>query len=452
MQEDNDIDRLFRNGLNDPEIPFNEMDWERMERKLETKEKKRIVPIWFITAGSVAAALVIGLFWIFIKSTPAIKESVHQTAGKKQDLPKGILPFNISPEVVLSNDTLIKGKLAEQGSSKLLKDSLMGVIKDISVKPYSPDLKKIRSALSQSQNKLNEQKDLQQSISNAVVRANKNDVFNKPVIAERKNVPSTDNTIVKSNSVLPVETDSSILVRKANALANSVDPLKLSNQAEIARTVKKKMDDALNKRPGLILSAMAAPDISTTKQSKSSKLSSNFGMLATYSLSNKISLTSGAVYAKKFYNSGGITPGSYANAGTEWEVKANCDVIDIPLNINYKLLNFKKMSVSVNTGLSSYFMLKEKYEFISGQEGEGQAISTLEVTNQNRHLLGIANVSVTFDRQISQSVSIGVQPFAKLPLTGIGNGDVNLKSTGLSFSLNIGLFPARKPGKYALLQ
>ncbi|MGY0038442.1 hypothetical protein [Pedobacter sp. NJ-S-72] len=96
-------------------------------------------------------------------------------------------------------------------------------------------------------------------------------------------------------------------------------------------------------------------------------------------------------------------------------------------------------------------MLKEKYEFTTGQGAE-QKVSNLEINNQNQHLFGIANVSVSFDHQISQAVSIGVQPFAKIPLTGIGYGDASLKSAGVSFSLNIGLFPAKKPGKYAVVR
>ncbi|PIH03424.1 hypothetical protein CS542_02405 [Pedobacter sp. IW39] len=52
-------------------------------------------------------------------------------------------------------------------------------------------------------------------------------------------------------------------------------------------------------------------------------------------------------------------------------------------------------------------------------------------------------MSVSFDHQLTPSVSVGLQPFAKLPLTGIGYGDASLKSAGVSFSLNIGLFPAK---------
>ena len=226
----------------------------------------------------------------------------------------------------------------------------------------------------------------------------------------------------KSQQSVQMETDSAVLARKANALAHSKDPFERIDAKEIARSVKNKMENSLKPQNDLILSAMAAPDMSFAKSSKPSKVSSNLGVLATYAFTPKISMTSGAIYSRKFYNSGGTSPQSSSYMpGTDWQVSADCNVLDIPLNVNYKIFNRKKLSVSLNTGLSSYFMLKEKYEFTTGQGAE-QKVSNVEINNQNQHLFGIANVSVSFDHQISQAVSIGVQPFAKLPLTGIGYG------------------------------
>jgi len=450
MQEENDIDQLFRNGLDDPGIPFNEMDWEHMERKLDAKEKKRVIPIWLFTAGSIAAALVIGMLWVFMKSQVTVQKSVIRTAATQTS------PTQTSANKASANNASENKHAAEKtGSAQSIVSGRVPSRQILPVDSFSEDFvaRNITSVLvrtaSGGASEINPHNLLQPQQHNLQARTSylvRPDAIKDGLVAQGITVkPSVPNT------PMAVETDSSVLARKADALARSVDPLHKPAHTDIARTVKKNMDNALDRKPDLILSAMAAPDISTTKSSKPSKLSSNFGVLATYALTHKISFTSGAVYAKKIYNSGGITPGGYDNAGAEWEVKANCDVIDIPVNINYKVLNMKKMSVSINTGLSSYFMLKERYEFINGQVGGQQQVSNLEITNQNRHLLGIANVSVTLDHKISESVSIGVQPFAKIPLTGIGNGNVNLKSAGMSFSLNIGLFPAKKPGKYAVL-
>ncbi|MGY0038443.1 hypothetical protein [Pedobacter sp. NJ-S-72] len=139
-----------------------------------------------------------------------------------------------------------------------------------------------------------------------------------------------------------METDSAVLVRKANALAHSKDPFERIDSKEIARSVKNKMESSLKPQNDLILSAMAAPDMSFAKSSKPSKVSSNLGVLATYAFTPKISMTSGAIYSRKFYNSGGTSPQSSSYMpGTDWQVSADCNVLDIPLNVIIRFLTGK---------------------------------------------------------------------------------------------------------------
>jgi len=439
MGTENDIDRLFKSGLSDPEIPFNEGDWEKLAHRLD-KKKSRIVPFWIFTAGGIAAALLIFLFW-FLSVPPAIKEKEG------------------NPPVIANADTINTNRQIRSG---------IDITTNANEERSHPELNFRKPNTEVAQLKANNVQLPASRLSALVVETPTlkgttpvstliTDILDlrqigMPPFIRRSATPSAS-----TNSALNIpqtyESDSAALVRKANALAQSKDPLeKLGRKnKEIERSVQKKMENAFAKENSLILSAMAAPDITYGQANKDTKISSNLGMLATYALGSKFSLTSGAIYAKKLYNSGGtISQAAYPTGpAAEWDVYADCRVLDIPVNVNYKLLNKKNLSVSVNTGLSSYFMLKEKYTYTSYQPGQAEQVSTQEFSNQNKHLFGIANVSLSFDHKVSQSLSIGVQPFAKLPLTGIGNNDVSLKSAGVSFSLNIGLFPAKKPGKYA---
>lgn len=464
MENENDVDQLFKNGLNDPDIPFNELDWKRMERKLDAKQRKRIVPLWIFTASGIAAILTVILLWFFSK--PLISDQKI----KKEVLAKHVLPkvnlkpaqTNLSTNEELSSIKNVEPNLSVKESVSTLKGASPGQSFGLNEKTVSNDiLNPAKRANKTGQNSDLTKQDLNTPDIAITGVMPLHIVLKNGLQATSIKAPSVHATL--NTQPLPQQTDSNaILAQKANALAQSRDPAERSgyaktgknNSDELTRSIHKNMDAALAQNHVLILSAMAAPDISTAKSSKSSKISSNVGMLATYALGKKISLTSGAIYAKKYYNSTGTTSQSnlYNTTTNNWEVDADCNVLDIPLNVNYKLLNNKKLSVSVNTGLSSYFMLKEKYDFITDQPNGTQKVSSLEINNQNQHLFGIANVSVSFDHQITNSVSVGVQPFAKLPLTGIGYGDASLKSAGVSFSLNIGLFPAKKPGKYASLR
>lgn len=476
MGKENDIDQLFKRGLDDPEIPFNELDWDKMARKLdavEEPEKKRIIPLWIFTASGIAAALAVFLFWIF--SSPV---QTGQNMAKNSDTHPAVKP-NIKTEVpaelpAVTNDSLktlqpgLPNENLADNDPTVAGDHLNDIKTPVNKKnttTKAPSVTAYPAAVTNPSGVNNPlmagiippagNKPAETGINTRPVTSNPIQYPQKPLDTKEEmsaNVPvkqtPPQKQTVPVKPVVPL-TESQILEQKANALANSKDPFGRKN-SDIERSVQKKMDEVLAQQHNLILSAMAAPDISTVPSGTSAKISTNVGALATYALGSKFSVTSGAVYAKKYYNSTG-TYASVTNPGTtgDWEVKADCNVLDIPLNVNYKLLNKKSLSVSVNTGLSSYFMLKEKYQYVTQLPGQDQQVKNAEFDNQNQHIFGIANVSVSFDHKISDNLSVGVQPFAKLPLTGIGNNNVDLRSTGVSFSISIGLFPSKKPGKLA---
>lgn len=468
MGKENDIDQLFKRGLDDPEIPFNEMDWEKMARKLDAVEepkKKRIVPLWIFTASGIAAVLAIFLFWLFSSpvqtgqhmaknpdTNPAVKPGTKTLPAVTNDSLKTIQP-GLPGENLADNDSNITGDHLNDIKTPV-KENTNTKSPSATINPSGAANPLMAGIIPATGNKPVQTGVNTPVTSNPVqhppVQNIQNPVGNKEEMSA--DIPVKQTPVQKQTvPVKPVvpQTESEILAQKANALANSKDVYGRKDN-DIERSVQKKMEDALAQQHNLILSAMAAPDVSTVPSGTSAKISTNLGMLATYALGSKFSLTSGAVYAKKYYNSAG-TYASTTNPGTtgDWTVKADCNVLDIPLNVNYKVMNKKSLSVSVNTGLSSYFMLKEKYQYITEMPGQDQQVRTAEFDNQNQHIFGIANVSVSFDHKISDNLSVGVQPFAKLPLTGIGNNNVDLRSTGVSFSLNIGLFPAKKPGKLA---
>lgn len=124
-------------------------------------------------------------------------------------------------------------------------------------------------------------------------------------------------------------------------------------------------------------------------------------------------------------------------------VVANCKVLDIPLNVNYELYAKGRNSFTLGGGMSSYFMLSEKYNFSFADP----ALSSrnIQINNQNHHIFSILNLTSTYQRQVNSNLGIVVQPYMKLPLSRIGFGQVDLKSAGLAvgFSWSINSFNGR---------
>ncbi|ATP57358.1 hypothetical protein CPT03_13185 [Pedobacter ginsengisoli] len=395
MEKDNGIDKLFRDGLNDPEIPFKELDWAKMEQKLDAKAKKRIVPFWLVASSGIAAALIVGLFWYFSGSEKIVKEpkKVEIVESKKEK------PVNNKP-LVTNTDT-----------STVVKTNPEAVVVEpgieLPVKQMDQEYVKTPKVINRDQDLINTPD------TSSVKEDKKQELIAKAVS------PKTED----KQTVAPI--DSLLPDKKSEVLVHNNEPA----------------TKITGKRSALTLSIMAAPDISSSNLNVDTKISSNIGVLATYAITDKISVTTGAVYSRKLYNYGGVGSAGTAYMKNAWQVNADCIVLDVPLNVNYTFLKRRNFSVGVNSGLSSYFMLNEKYKYITGPQGGTQKVTELEIKNQNQHIFGVANLSLSFERRITNSLSFGVQPFIKLPLTGIGNGNARLKSTGIAFSLNLGLFP-----------
>jgi hypothetical protein len=149
-------------------------------------------------------------------------------------------------------------------------------------------------------------------------------------------------------------------------------------------------------------------------------------------------VAAGVVKAHKVY---GARPEDYGNTAYWYnrtlpdDINAVCRVLDVPLNIGYQLVSREKSAFTLNTGLSSYWMLAEDYHYYY-QGTYGQPYSrTWQVRHENRHLFSIYNLSAGYSHRLTSAMTWGIEPFVKVPLTGLGGGKIKLASTGVFFSL-----------------
>lgn len=187
----------------------------------------------------------------------------------------------------------------------------------------------------------------------------------------------------------------------------------------------------------LSVSLVLAPDISAVNFRRSEKVSTNIGALLNYQLSPRWVVSAGAVRARKVYDA---KPSDYRSK--YWYGKhlpdaiyAVCQVLDIPVNLRYNFIARPKQAMYVQAGVSSYLMREEdyRYDFTSAYPTYSR---NWMVKRRNKHLFGVANVAVGYNRQLWPGTSVGVEPFVKVPLTGIGAGKVNLTSVGAWFSVS----------------
>jgi hypothetical protein len=179
-----------------------------------------------------------------------------------------------------------------------------------------------------------------------------------------------------------------------------------------------------------------SPDINSTETVYSSPLGSSFGVLFEYRLSKKFIIQTGVTYSIKKYNS---SFDDYHNFAEKWKtvfpskptsVDGKCTIIDIPINLRMNVFQKRNQTWFISTGVSTYIMPTEgaSYNFSWGLP------KAVEWSDNTKYNWSTLNFSLGFEKQFTKHIYFQVEPYFKSPLSGIGRGGINLKSSGLLFS------------------
>ncbi len=165
------------------------------------------------------------------------------------------------------------------------------------------------------------------------------------------------------------------------------------------------------------------------------------GAAVNYQLNPKLTLSTGLIHSTVRYTARGQdynpTTSPYNNNYnlSPNRVLAECLILDIPVNLNYEVLNFEHSRIVASAGLSSYIMMSEEYDFQYDTYTPGQAESWNGKTG-SFHLFSNAGFSIGYQMDVSLQWSLQVEPFIKVPLKEVGWGNVKLYSVGSFVSVN----------------
>ncbi|MEO7802327.1 MAG: hypothetical protein ABIR81_10020, partial [Ginsengibacter sp.] len=185
------------------------------------------------------------------------------------------------------------------------------------------------------------------------------------------------------------------------------------------------------------ISLLAGPDISTIKFQKVTHTGVNIGVMAGYRFSKKFSLQSGLIYNKKTYYS----EGQYFNTQKlylpqNYEIKTvdgSCRMYEVPLIAGYSLSS-NKNCVIVNVGISSYLMKGENYDYFVIHNGYGYSKSE-NYKSRSVNIAAAAIGGLTLQNKLTNSLTLNLEPYFKIPLKGVGVGALPITSGGLNISL-----------------
>src|ERR1700748_1144002 len=89
-EKDEDLDKLFKKGLEDPvnEPAFREADWGAMEQMLDKGKKRPAIIYWLPVIGSAAALVLLFLGYLFFKPDAVKPGKKEQMAVNQKNITK----------------------------------------------------------------------------------------------------------------------------------------------------------------------------------------------------------------------------------------------------------------------------------------------------------------------------------------------------------------------------
>jgi hypothetical protein len=276
------------------------------------------------------------------------------------------------------------------------------------------------------------------------------------------NEPVTDNK-VKKTVVDPVAVITPVtIINEPVADKNTVikDSIKADINKPVNNEVAGKKDETVEVSPVVkktqpkkgnyfFITLSSGADISFAGLDKLGKTKFLAGAGLGYTFKNRVTIRTGFYSGRKIYSALAADyhpPASFYNYYPYLEkVDADCKVYEIPVLVSYNFGNSSKQNWFVSTGLSSYLMKSESYDYFYKYTSGGPTLNKKwTIQDQNKHYFSVVTLSGGYQRNLSKHFSIMVEPYIKLPLSGVGYGKVKLNSAGVLFSIGLKPFSASK--------
>ncbi|MDR6566204.1 outer membrane beta-barrel protein [Chitinophaga ginsengisegetis] len=438
------FENSIRNKLNEADIPFDQDAWKKMESKLDAGDNnKRPAGWWWLLLLPVLG----GLGWWIMQPSATDKTVSRATVASPQQqdsvITNGQRMATPDSNAAHLREIPTPTKIHQGSNSSLEKQqpaantTTGNSSQQQTVSPSGIHLPKTNAAAVNTGR--------QQTSSPADTYLPKANKTTDQYIPEKRTIPDIpvesgkttgndngDESTIKYSVFDLLKTKSA---NNYNVYTKIGIPREIPINNEIQPDQEKKVARRKINSKGLYVGVTFGPDLNVAPSFNYGKIGFNAGVLAHYYFNKHWFVTSGVVYSKKLYGatSSDYRNPNYTNPYDLVKVNANCDVLDIPVNINYTFLQVKNNTVSATLGISNYIMLKEKYQYIYKYTPEKERT----VENENQHYLAILNVGALYQHPAGRRLIVGVQPYAKIPLHGVGLGQVKLYSAGLSLQLNL---------------
>lgn len=226
---------------------------------------------------------------------------------------------------------------------------------------------------------------------------------------------------------------------KTDAITKDVDsPLAENKQVKVDSMVSNPATKKVKTKSSLVnrwtIGLYSGTDISRINGTANNKMGYVIGSMLSYDLTKRFTVSAGFLFTQKFYSA---KPSDYnppphhiSRYLNLVSLDGNCEMWEIPLNLRYNVIKRPRSSWFVNAGSSSYIMRKQFYDYEHIDQGV-LAKRSWKTASQQNDWFKILNLSVGFEKSISRSLSVQAEPYARIPLSGVGYGKMDISTYGM---------------------
>ncbi len=459
--QDEEIDKIINDAANQHHPPYSDKDWDKMLQLLnkhlpQQKDRRRplflILLLLLLTGGVVT---VIMQPWKKTATTTYTKTETTENNSTSEaeklttnDLPVQNKKNNTGNTVstpatgnqTQQTNTTSGNNLSLQGNDVFATSNTVSSkeITTTSVKRvYGKSGKtkvKITAASIGFDNAENEQKPAAETRKTSLGLINKHDEANTKITIEKdKETIITTMAIVDKANTNAISPNDSIKAPNAKIIDTSAVNIA---KATTLNNSKKQQRFADN----FAITLSAGGDVSYISISNAGKLKTFYGAGLSYILNKRLRISSSIMVSQKIYTA---KPGQYKLPyGTNYphlqKIDAVCKIYEIPFSVYYNFAQKNKHNWFAGTGISSYIMKNEAYDYVNKSPTTGQTYSWKKtVANKNNHLLSVLTLSGGYQYTVSKRFSFMAEPYLKIPLSGVGEGKVKLNSTGMLLTMTV---------------
>ncbi len=238
------------------------------------------------------------------------------------------------------------------------------------------------------------------------------------------------------------KTENEILTKTENLLDYNPKKESAENLENDSTSNTKKAAEApknISKQKNFYLGFTADADFNKVKTTSFEGPAFGFGLMAGYQLHRRFFIETGLTWFQKnyyslgnaFYEKGVSMPqGMVIN-----NLKSKAKILEIPLKAGYFFYEGKKNKWFVATGASAYVMMNEQNSYNVTMNGTPEKMNGVYPKNTT-NLPAVIFISSGLQQNITNSLKINIEPYLKLPITGIGVGKLPVTSAGIQIGIS----------------